>query len=120
MLKLPMIFFFVTAFALHGFAGVESSVVGTVTDSGGVAIENASVELLSESGQVLKKTVTSATGEYSFFPITFGNYKILVESSGRESVTAVTQVMSDRAAQVDIQLITAAGSNQRKLRQLHR
>ena len=61
-------------------AGVEGSISGTVTDSQGVVFSNTPIQLKTQEGKVVKEGVSSATGEFQFFPVQFGDYQMSVRS----------------------------------------
>nr|WP_245332936.1 carboxypeptidase regulatory-like domain-containing protein [Halarchaeum solikamskense] len=75
------------------FSLSESTYVldGTVTDSAGTAIENASVTLLDSSGNTVKEVSTASDGTYSFSGVKSGDYTVEVAASdyaaGSKTVT---------------------------------
>lgn len=95
-------------------AGVESSIAGTVTDHDGVALPGAKVQLRSDKGVVLKETKTETTGNYSFFPVSFGTYQIHVELPNYSASDTTAIVGSGSSAQVDIQLVEPAHADQKE------
>jgi outer membrane cobalamin receptor len=92
-----------TASIVH--AGTEGSVSGNITDNQGVAISNAAVQLRTQEGKVVKETVSSATGEYQFFPVQFGDYQITAQVSGFEPYRSVVHVNSGANTQANLQLL---------------
>ena len=99
------IFFFSSAIA---WAGVDSSVVGTVTDSDVIAVSGAQVQLVSATGQMLRESASEMAGNFSFFPVSFGSYQIHIQAQGYNSTTVTVNVGSDSAARVDVQLVRAS------------
>ena len=85
-------------------AGIESSMTGSVTDADQVAVARAKVQLLSPQGSLVSETQTSMTGEFSFFPISFGSYRVRVEMPGFETAEMNSTVTSSSPAKIDIQL----------------
>src|SRR5947207_2112017 len=75
------LFSFFLFFSQNGWSGTEGSITGTVVDPQGIAAAKVKVKLLSLDGKVLKEVETSETGDYQFFPVTFGKYRVSVGSS---------------------------------------
>ncbi len=71
--------------AFPSWAGIHGSVSGSVVDRDGVMASGAKVELIDESGKSVAQTQTSITGDYQFFPVQTGNYRISVVSEGQTS-----------------------------------
>ncbi len=106
-LGLPIIFLIfasTTFLTLPSQAGIQSSLSGVVTDADQVAIPGANVEQLTQTGAVIKKTTTSITGEFNFFPIDFGTYEVRAESLGYETARTSSNVTSGSASRLDIHL----------------
>src|SRR5690349_9168820 len=65
------------------FAQFEAgSVQGTVQDSTGAAIPNASVELKSHATNVARKTTSNSTGEWVFVAVQPGSYIVTAKMQG--------------------------------------
>ena len=88
-------------------AGVDGSISGTVSDSQGIAVSGAQVQVLGGDGKVLKETTSSTTGEYQFFPITFGNYELTVHAPGFSVSQTTVHIASGANSQIDAQLSAA-------------
>jgi outer membrane receptor protein involved in Fe transport len=89
---------------LDGLAGVEGAISGSATDSQGVAIPNAQVQLLGPDGKILKETTTSPTGEFQFFPVTFGDYDVKIQAVGLPTYQSTVHVASGSTSRVDAQI----------------
>ena len=85
-------------------AGTEGSILGAVIDSQGVAIPNAAVQLLTDDGKVLKVAKSSATGEFSFFPVVFGDYEVAVEVRGLAPYRTAVHVASGTTSQLEARI----------------
>lgn len=92
------------AISTQAYAGMEGVISGTITDNQGIAIPNVTVRLLTPAGQPVKETRSDATGQYSFFPINFGDYVVKVESTGFQPFSASVHVATGTSAPQDIQL----------------
>ncbi len=91
-------------FAATAFAGVDGAVSGSVTDAQGVSIPSAQVQLLGTDGKVVKETTSSATGEFQFFPVTFGDYEVKVVAPGLPAYQTSVHVASGATSTVAAQL----------------
>ena len=78
-------------FALAGFVcacvsmfgqGTTSRVLGTVQDSSGAVVADATVKLINEGTRVTFETKTSVSGSYAFEAVQPGAYELTVEASG--------------------------------------
>src|SRR5215471_1525982 len=58
------------------------SVVGSVKDPSGLAVANAVVEIRSVATNVVRRTVTSATGDFDFVALQPGPYEIIAKQPG--------------------------------------
>src|ERR1035437_1994637 len=92
--------------AASAWAGVEGSISGTVTDPQGVAVANAPVKVLTSQGAVVKETTSSATGDFQFFPLTFGSYELVVEATEYSPYQSTVYVSSGGTSQVDVHLLS--------------
>ena len=72
----------VSSRCLAGQAASSTTLVGTVTDSSGAAIPNASVTAVQDATKVAYKGKTTGTGDYSLPYVEVGTYTITVESQG--------------------------------------
>jgi len=88
------------AMSPHLFAQLTSAdILGTVSDSTGAIVPNASVALRNLGTGESRRAQTSATGDYSFTLLTPGHYSITVTAPGFKSSTAsdVAVEAGDRA-----------------------
>lgn len=106
-MKLGMIVSAVFFIFSCAFAGVDSSISGNVLDTDQVAVPGAKVQLQDSSGHVLKETTSSTTGEFSFFPVQFGSYQVVVTASGFAANSQAIAVASGANPHIDVNLISA-------------
>ncbi|MEZ2347353.1 carboxypeptidase-like regulatory domain-containing protein [Terriglobus sp. RCC_193] len=66
----------------------SATLAGTVTDSDGAGIPNATVDLLGEAGEFYKSQTTDEGGVFQFHAIPAGNYRLRVERKGFSQVTS--------------------------------
>jgi outer membrane receptor protein involved in Fe transport len=92
--------------AQSSWALTEGTLSGTVYDPQSVAVSNASVKILSIDGRSVKETVSSLTGEYQIFPLTFGDYQLVVEAPGFAAYQIQVHVQSGGTTQEDVHLST--------------
>jgi len=77
------------------YAEVTGTIVGTVVDSSGAAVANASVALHNLNTGLVRKVRTNADGTYEFLSVPVGeNYSVQVELSGFQT-TALTGIKLD-------------------------
>ena len=86
------------------FAGTEVSLSGSIVDSEGVSLPNVRVQLLDKNGKIVKETQSSVTGEYSFFPIIFGEYQISAKLAGFQPSLSEVEVASEGNTTADLAL----------------
>ena len=65
---------------------VTADLLGTVTDSTEAVIPNATVTITNVDTHEVRKSVSTAQGEYTFNLLQVGNYKLRVEASGFKSL----------------------------------
>ncbi len=85
-------------------AGTEGSISGTVYDPQGVAIPRAVVKIKSVDGQALKQGVTTVTGDFQLFPVTFGDYELSVETPEYSTYHSTVHVASGGNSQLEVHL----------------
>lgn len=93
-------------------AGVESTLSGKVIDSDQAAVSGATVKLLTADGKSLKETTTNATGEFSFFPLDFGTYQVVVIATGLVTFRTTTQVASSSSTRMNVNLVKGFDSKE--------
>ena len=84
---------------LHGQGTDLGTIRGTVTDSTGAVVPNASVTILDTSTGATRHTTTNSHGEYQMFGLPSGKYKVTlaVAGMGTEDITGVVLNGSDVA-----------------------
>src|SRR5262249_8182655 len=82
----------VIAGVLFGQA-MDGILVGTVTDTSGSAIPNATVSATNRETNVKYTTVTNATGDYRLNNVTVGRYNISATTSGFTPITKADVLM---------------------------
>lgn len=92
-------------------AQVGNGIAGTVTDSSGAAIANASVTVVNASTKVEVQTTTSSVGTYKVIGLVPGHYSINVEAQGF-SKTLHSDVIVEvaRTTTADVSLIPGSAS----------
>lgn len=91
------------------FAQFEAgSVQGTVQDSTGAAIPNASVELKSHSTNAVRKTTSNSTGEWVFVAVQPGAYVVTVRMQGMHDEARSFQLAVGQKLQLDIPMALGA------------
>src|SRR5215472_13870059 len=73
---------------------VNSTLLGTITDSSGAAVANARVNITEVNTSIVRNANTNESGNYSFPDLPPGTYKVTVEQTGFK-----------RASRADIDLI---------------
>ncbi len=79
------------AFLLSGniFAQFETAtVLGSVQDSNGAAVQNATVTLKNVATSITNTTTTDSNGDYQFVNVKIGNYQVTVEAQGFNKIVA--------------------------------
>jgi hypothetical protein len=96
-----------------GQAASATTLVGTVTDSSGAAVPNASVVAVQNATKVSYKGQTTATGEYSLPYVDVGTYSITVESPGFQRFTRTEIVVQiNQTVRTDFQLLVGQVANE--------
>jgi len=91
------------------------SIVGTVTDSSGAVIANASATLTNTGTSEKKTAQTDANGNYQFLNLVPGMYKVDVEQQGFKHLTrGQVEVRVDTATRVDVALNVAGHDHRQK------
>lgn len=115
----PRIFFFVLSLIL--MIGAPSNrvsaqfetatILGSVRDANGAAIENASVALKNVATEITQTVETDANGDYQFTNVKIGNYQVIVEATGFNRTIAENINAAVNARQrVDVSLQVATAS----------
>jgi len=87
-----------------GHAQFSASVLGTVTDSSGAVVPNASVTLHSVDTGVDFTGLTNGSGIYRFSSVAPGSYKVVVKSSGFSESSVGVTVTTGETRGVDVSL----------------
>lgn len=96
----------VLAVAANAAAQVPTgSIVGTVKDAQGLAVEGAKVTLTNEGTNYSYNSITSSTGGYQFDHIDFGIYKVTVAKDGFKN-GVVQNIKLDASTQYSVAPIT--------------
>jgi hypothetical protein len=82
-----------------------ASLSGTVTDTSGAVIPNATVTLTNPATKIEKKTTTSGSGFYQFSALPVGNYSVTVTAKGfQEKTYSNVGVSAELARGLNIQM----------------
>jgi hypothetical protein len=76
------IFVLATAGLLFGQAGGTGTILGTVTDSSGAVVPNASVDVTNTATKVVTHTQTTSSGDFTAPFLIVGNYEVAVTAPG--------------------------------------
>ncbi len=87
------------ACASFGQSGATGTILGTVTDSSGAVVPNATVTITNTGTGVSHRATTSSSGDYSVPDLNPGPYSVTIESSGfsKETVGGVTLGVAQQA-----------------------
>ena len=85
-------------------AATDGSISGEVTDVDGIALGGARVRVLDGADHVVLETRANATGGYTVFPLTFGDYTIEISSDGYSPFRTGIHVSSGAATHRDAEL----------------
>ena len=79
--------------------GGTGSILGSVKDSSGAVIPNATVVVINTATGVKSTAITTSAGEYTVLSLIPGQYSVLAESPGfaKEQVTGITLVVAQQA-----------------------
>lgn len=84
---------------------VTGTLLGTVTDTSGAVIPNASVTLTNDGTGVSLRTTTSSQGYYTFATLIPGRYSVTVEVPGfKKEVSSANVVQVEQSTRVDLRL----------------
>ncbi|MGA7157503.1 MAG: TonB-dependent receptor [Acidobacteriaceae bacterium] len=110
-LGLAFLFF---AVATVGYAGAqvdEGSITGTVTDTTGAVIPNASVTITNTDVGLVLKGTTDKLGGFTFSPVRIGHYSLTVTANGFAKTTQENLTLNiSQNLQVPVQLKTGSTS----------
>src|SRR3954451_12903020 len=85
------------------FGQFNGAIQGTVLDQSQSVVPEASVRVVSVSTDVVREAITSADGLYRVLSLAPGEYKVIVEKTGFQSVErdSVTLALNDSVQQFD-------------------
>src|SRR5579872_7149491 len=87
-------------FAAPVFAQFDTAeVLGTIRDSSGGSLANATVTLINQDTGIQVKTTTDANGNYDFFNVKVARYTINAELSGFSKFTTTDVIVNVNARQ---------------------
>lgn len=107
---LMMAFVFAVALATTAHAQYRASVQGTVADSGGAVVSDATVTLTNKETGRVQETKTSAEGFYRFSGLGPGNYSLSAELTGFKKTILDLVVAAEETQGVDLALEVGAVS----------
>ena len=102
------------AHLLHAQAAGTGSIQGTVTDSTGAAIPNATVTITEDATQVTRTVHSDASGLYSFPNTTIGTYTVKVEDQGFQTYEK-THVVLEVGSNIAINVPMTVGQTDQKI-----
>jgi len=87
------------------------SINGTVTDSSGASVANASVTILNDQTSATRSVTSNSTGAYTFKDLAVGTYSFTVSATGfnTEKIASI-QVQADRTVTLNIPLKPGAAT----------
>jgi hypothetical protein len=97
--------------SMGGFAQFElGSVVGTVKDPTGLPMPEAMVEIRSLATNVVRKSMTSATGDYDFVALQPGQYELTAKQAGFKGATHNFEIAVGQRLKLDVSLEVGTAS----------
>ncbi len=97
-------FFTAFLFGVLPLAAQTSSLQGLVTDAQSGAVPEAVVTAINQSTAAARKSLSNATGAYSFLQVPPGTYKVTVEKPGFRTYVTEVRLQIDTPATLDIKL----------------
>jgi Carboxypeptidase regulatory-like domain len=89
-----------------------ADIVGTVYDSSGAVLPNATVTVMNEGTHEARSTQSGSAGQYAFTSLLPGNYSVKVEAHGFTTFTSTVVVSAGDRARVDAPLKVGQSSEQ--------
>jgi hypothetical protein len=83
---------------------ITGDIVGTVSDSSGAQVPDATVTVESVGTSATRTTTTSATGAYRVSDLTTGSYKISITAAGFKTALSTVEISSGGVATADFTL----------------
>ena len=98
-------------FSAAVFAQFElASIVGAVKDPNGLPMAQVAVEIRSVATNVVRTTITSATGDFDFVALQPGKYALTAKQPGFKVTTRSFEVVVGQRLQLDVSLEVGAAS----------
>ena len=98
-------FVLVVCFSFAAFAQFElASIVGTVKDPTGLPMAQVAVEIRSLATNVVRSTISSATGNFDFVALQPGRYALTATQPGFKVTTQTFEVVVGQRLQLDVSL----------------
>jgi len=92
---------------------ITGSIVGTVTDSTGAVVQNATVTITDIATSLTRTVLTDSNGDFRFLTVATGHYKIDIAKSGFEGYSrSPIDVVVDQASRVDTSLTIGNSTQQ--------
>jgi len=105
------IFFALTSSSLHAQT-ITGSIGGTVTDTTGAVVPNASIEATAVDTGVVSKTTSNEAGFYAIRFLSIGNYKVVISAQGfGKKVVGPFRLEIGQDAKIDAKLAVGAASS---------
>ena len=105
------LFCFLLMQSQHAFAQVdEGAITGTIVDSTGAVVPNASVTLLNNEQGITLETKSSSAGSYTFSPVRIGTYQVTATAPGFETTTQKNLVVNV-GSQVEANITLGTGAS---------
>jgi hypothetical protein len=103
---------FVLSLPRNAFAQAAAGITGTVTDSTGAVVPNASVDIVNNGTSATDHTVTGSAGTYSFKGLLPGKYNVTVNANGfKKAVQENVNIEVSTTPTIDFTLQTG-GTNE--------
>jgi len=93
-----------TASVMHAQSNISGDIAGTVTDSSGAALPNATVSVTSLASGQIKIVQSDKVGDFRVPLLAPGSYKIVIKAAGFETTTLNTTVTAGIISQVNVKL----------------
>src|SRR6202035_3351806 len=89
---------------------ISGNLVGTVIDSSGAVVPNASVEATKIDTGITTTTTTGSTGAYRFENLPVGTYRIVVKSGGFKTAVQQVDVVLNQTGTMNVTMALGATS----------
>lgn len=107
---MPLVWFTLALCAISATAQVDTgTILGTVTDTSGAVIPQATVTIINQSTSAPLTAKTKADGRFDFTPLHIGTYSVVVEVAGFKKAT-VQNVQLDIQQQALVNIVLQPGT----------